>query len=78
MKRILFTDFQSRYTVGEILHKACFLDPRFKSLCFLSEETKQRVMLAIKVEVIVIANLAATVEERYESGSGACPKEEEE
>ena len=73
MKRVLLTDLQSRYTdlsVGEILHKACFLDPRFKSLIsFLSEETKQSVMLAIKEEAIVIANLAATEEERNESGS---------
>ena len=72
MKRVLLSDLQSRYTdlsVGEILHKACFLDPRFKSLSFLSEETKQSVMLAIKEEAIVIANLAATEEVRNESGS---------
>jgi len=51
------------------LYKACFLDPRFKSLSFLSEETKQGVMLVIKEEAIVIANLATTKEERNESGS---------
>ena len=72
MKRVLLTDLQSRYTdlsVGEILHKACFLHPRFKSFSFLSEETEQSVMLAIKEEVIVIGNLAATEEERNESES---------
>ena len=80
MKRVLLTDLQSRYTdlsVGEILHKACFLVPRFKSLSFLSEETKQSVMLAIEEEAIVIANLAATEEERNESGSEEpAPKKE--
>jgi len=63
MKRVLFTDLQSRYTdlsVGEILHKACFLDPRFNCLSFLSEETKQSVMVAIEEEATIIANLTAT------------------
>jgi len=64
------TNLQSRYTdlsVGKIVHKACFLDPRFKCLSFLLEETKQSVMVAIKEEATIIANLAATKEERKES-----------
>jgi len=65
MKRVLLTDLQRRYTdlsVGEILHKACFLDPRFKSLSFFLEETKRGIMLVIKEE-------AVSEEERNESGS---------
>ena len=78
MKRVLLADLQGRYTdstVAKVLHKACFLDPRFKSLSFLPEETREGVVLAIEEEATVIANLAAAEEERNGSGTeGPTPK----
>jgi len=79
MKRVLLADLQGRYTdttVAEILHKACFLDPRFKSLSFLSEEIRESVVLAIEEEATVIANLAAAEDERNGSSGteGPVPK----
>ena len=58
MKRVLLIDLQSRYTdlsVGEILHKVCFLVPRFKCLNFLLEETEHSFMVAIEEEATIIA-----------------------
>ena len=65
MKRVLWTDFQSRYTdlsVAKNFTECLLLDPRFKYFSFLSEETKQSVTLAIKEKVTVFASLAATEE----------------
>ena len=43
IKKAVKTDLENRYNdpqVEELLNKACFLDPRFKSLSFLTEEEK--------------------------------------
>ena len=63
-------------TIEEILHKACFLDPKLKSLNFLSEETRESVVLAIEEEATVIVNLAAAKDERNGSSGteGPVPK----
>ena len=33
-----------------LLNKACFLDPRFKSLSFLSDENRKGVLLSVEEE----------------------------
>ncbi len=43
LKRVIITDLKTRYqnpSVSEILNKACFLDPQFKSLSFFSESER--------------------------------------
>ena len=48
MKRVLSGDLSERYTNDklQLLTKACFLDPRFKSLKFLSEASQTEVICA--------------------------------
>ena len=46
IKSALLSDLRSRYAdvaTETLLNKACFLDPRFKALTFLSEERHHRV-----------------------------------
>ena len=53
MKKILSDDLSGRYTgdVLQILTKACFLDPRFKSLKFLPDNSKRDVILNLKLDL---------------------------
>lgn len=57
IKTAVKADLENRYTnpeVQELLNKACFLDPRFKSLSFLSEEEKDQILLTIEEEAASI------------------------
>ena len=65
---VFLADLQGRdmdITAAQNLRKACFLDPKFKSLTF-SEDTTECVVLAIEEEAMVIKNLAAAEDERNE------------
>ena len=53
---------ETRYSdlqVEELLNKACFLDPHFKSFSFLSEEDKKYVMLLVEEEAVCIKELTS-------------------
>ena len=57
MKKAFLTDLQGRYNdAAALLNKACFLDPRFKALTFLSEEQKETTVAAIQREVQDLAS----------------------
>ena len=59
LKNAVLKDLQTRYTnlsVVDILDKACFLDPRFKSLSFYSEAERERVIRAVEEEVKLLAS----------------------
>ena len=51
VKKAVLTYMQGRYNDAEtLLNKACFLDPCFKALAFLSEEQKETKVAAIQRE----------------------------
>ena len=55
MKEVLKAHLTAEYSKCEsslLLNKACFLDPRFKSLSYLEEEEKQAVIKAIELEAM--------------------------
>ena len=56
MKRVLSGDLSERYTNDklQLLTKACFLDPRFKSLKFLSEASRTEVICDLKLDINLI------------------------
>ncbi len=56
MKKILSGDLGELYTCDtlQLLTKACFLDPRFKGLKFLSEEHRQDVIFSLKLDIDMI------------------------
>ena len=44
-------------SVAQLLNKACFLDPRFKSLSFLSDEDKKAVVMDVENEAKELRHL---------------------
>ena len=53
LKNAVLTNLKSRYTdpdVADLIDKACFLDPRFKTLSFLPESDRKRVIAAVEEE----------------------------
>ena len=57
VKNAVLIDLQSRYNDAEaLLNKACFLDPCFKALTFLSEEQKENTVTSIQGEVQDLAS----------------------
>jgi hypothetical protein len=55
MKKVLRDDINSQYTKQDIqllLNKASFLDPRFKSLKYLSLEEQQAVHDEVLIEIV--------------------------
>ena len=53
IKKTVKLDLESHYQdtqVGELLNKACFLNPRFKSLSFLTEEERRYIRLLLEGE----------------------------
>ena len=57
VKNAVLIDLQSRYNDAEaLLNKACFLDPCFKALTFLSEEQKENTVASIQGEVQDLAS----------------------
>ena len=57
MKRVLSDDLNERYKEDTLplLTKACFLDPRFKNLKFLSETSREEVKIDLKLDVDVLS-----------------------
>ena len=54
LKKAVLDDLQIRYVdpcVEDMIDRACFLDPRFKLLPFLSEPRKRKIISDIKEEV---------------------------
>ena len=59
LKKAVLTDLKSRYNdvaVETLLNAACFLDPRFKSLSFLTEEQRESTKAIIEIEAQEIAS----------------------
>ena len=59
LKNSVFKDLQTRYTnpsVIDILDKACFLDPRFKSLSFYPKVARERVIKAVEEEIKLLTS----------------------
>jgi len=56
LKRVMLNNLSDRYTGGtlELLNKASFLDPHFKSLLFLSEEERRATQSSILEEAAVV------------------------
>ena len=53
IKGVVLKDLESRYndiSTNQLLNKACFLDPRFKTLGFLSDQQKQTIRQQIETE----------------------------
>ena len=53
IKQVIKSDLEDRYFdphLMMLLNKACFLDPRFKSLSFLSNEDRKSVLLSVEEE----------------------------
>ena len=53
IKQVVKPDLEDRYSdphLMMLLNKACFLDPRFKSLSFLSDEDRKSVLLSVEEE----------------------------
>ena len=74
LKNAVLKDLQTRYTnlsVVDILDKACFLDPRFKSLSFYSEA--ERVIKAVE-EVELLASEVLREDMNKSTTSKKAPK----
>ena len=57
MKKAFKNDFEKRYThLEDLLHTASALDPRFKTLPFLSDEDAERIFLRISAEATALLN----------------------
>ena len=53
IKQVVKSDLEDRYSdphLMMLLNKACFLDPRFKSLSFLSDENRKDVICSVEEE----------------------------
>ena len=52
IKQVVKSDLENDYSDPHhmLLNKACFLDPRFKSLSFLSDEDRKSVLLSVEEE----------------------------
>ena len=77
IKKVVKTDLENRYAdlqVKELLNKACFLDPRFKSLSFLSEEEKGQLLLTIEKEAASIKHTITSIEACEKSKEGPVRK----
>ena len=60
LKRAMLSNLKGRYiesSVAQLLNKACFLDPRFKSLSFLSDEDKKAVVMDVENEAKELRHL---------------------
>ena len=68
VKKAVLTDLKSRYNdvaVETLLNAACFLDPRFKSLSFLTEEQRESTKATIEIEAQEI-HVASTTQQANE------------
>jgi len=76
IKQVVKSDLQDRYSDPDLmllLNKACFLDPRFKSLSFLSEKDKKDVIISVEEEAAQMAPTSTTLSEVETSGDEPGP-----
>ena len=62
IKKAVKTDLENCYQdphVEELLNKACFLDPRFKSLSFLPEQERRFIRLLVEEEAAELRQAAS-------------------
>ena len=74
IKQVVKSDLEDRYSdphLMMLLNKACFLDPRFKSLSFLSDEDRKSVLLSVEEK-------AAQIKTEMVSSKGENPADEPE
>ena len=75
IKQVVKSDLEDRYSDSHLmmlLNKACFLDPRFKSLSFLSEENRKDVIRS--VEACLKAEIISSEKENPADGPKATKK----
>ena len=73
IKKAVKMDLENRYQdpqVEEVLNKACFLDPRFKSLSFLPEAERNFKISMVEDEVAEIRQAAAASEDSISTERG--------
>ena len=75
IKTEMLADLQVRYTdeILLLLSKIAFLDPRLKSLTFLSSSEKEKVTTAIEDEAIHLADLGPVESTIGDSGESSQP-----
>ena len=72
VKAVILRDLDSRYKSApekEFLGIATFLDPRFKSLCFIGEQERLKVFESVRDEAIRISNIPPVVKQEPQAGS---------
>ena len=78
IKQVVKSDLENHYCDPHhmmLLNKACFLDPRFKSLSFLSEEDRKGVLLSVEKEAAHIqTEMVSSKEENAADGPGPSMK----
>ena len=75
MKQHMYDNFVTRYDeIMSVLNIAAFLDPRYRSLSFSSEEERQSVILAVENETISIHQSNAVALEEPKTPCGQPPK----
>ena len=78
IKQVVKSDLEDRYSdpnLMMLLNKACFLDPRFKSLSFLSDEDRKDVLLSVEEEAAhVKTEMISNEKENPADGPGATKK----
>ena len=78
IKQVVKSDLEDRYSdphLMMLLNKACFLDPRFKSLSFLSDEDRKGVLLSVEEEAAHIkTEMISSEKENPADGPGATKK----
>ena len=78
IKQVVKSELEDRYSdphLMMLLNKACFLDPRFKSLSFLSDEDRKGVLLSVEEEAAHIkTEMISSEKENPADGPGATKK----
>ena len=75
LKHVLLTDLKARYTTTELedfLNIACFLDPRFKNMSFLSDTNKDNIKALVEGEAEKI--LLGLSERKVSDSESSTPK----
>ena len=78
IKQVVKSDLEDRYSdphLMMLLNKACFLDPRFKSLSFLSDENRKDVIRSVEEEAACLkAEMILSEKENPADGPKATKK----
>ena len=78
IKQVVKSDLEDGYSDSHLmmlLNKACFLDPRFKSLSFLSEKNRKDVIHSVEKEAACLkAEMISSEKENQADGPKATKK----